>query len=134
LKRPPMPPDPCPYCGGVPEITRHDIPSASAARYPYRKDYGPVWVCPGCEARVGCHPRTEESLGRLADAELRAAKMAAHEAFDPLWKDGHVSRREAYLWLARRLGYGDDAEVHVGWMSAEECRRVVEVCTGDFRW
>ncbi len=37
---------------------------------------------------VGCHPGTKNSLGRLANAELRKWKSIAHRVFDPLWRDG----------------------------------------------
>lgn len=33
-----------------------------------------------------------------------AARQAAHRAFDPLWKDGLLTRTEAYAILAQKLG------------------------------
>ena len=104
--------------------------------YPYQRDYGPTWVCVPCQAWVGCHPGTEKALGGLANAELRAAKQAAHAAFDPLWQrkiekegctKGHA-RRAGYRWLSEQLGL-PYKQTHIGYMSLEECRRVVEVCT-----
>jgi len=104
--------------------------------YPYqRKDFGPTWTCVPCRAWVGCHPGTQKALGRLADAELRAAKIAAHAAFDPLWRrkmarDGcskTQARKAAYLWLSRQLGT-PARKTHIGYFDLDQCRKVVEVC------
>lgn len=67
----------CPYCERPAEFL------ASSARVYHGRDYGPVWACLPCAAWVGCHKGTTQPLGRLANAELRKAKMAAHAAFDP---------------------------------------------------
>ena len=82
------------------------------------------WVCTHCKAWVGCHPRTTTPLGRLANAELRKAKMAAHEAFDPLWRSGELSRSEAYAWLARTLGVSP-ANCHIGMFDVDGCNAVI---------
>ena len=68
--------DPCPYCDGVIEFL-----SSSESIY-HGRDYGPVYICKPCQAWVGCHRGTIKPLGRLADKELRRAKIAAHDAFD----------------------------------------------------
>lgn len=121
----------CPYCGSTAKLVD------SAAIYRGRS-YGPAWVCanyPKCDAYVGCHPNSEKPLGRLADAELRHAKMAAHKAFDRLWKikmkrDGtgkKKARGAGYRWLADQLGIdGDDC--HIGMFDVAMCRRVVGAC------
>lgn len=104
--------------------------------YPYQRDYGPVWTCTPCGAWVGCHPGTEKALGGLANAELRAAKMAAHAAFDPLWRAKMAregcskshARKSGYRWLSDQLGI-PYKKTHIGYMNLEECQRVVEVCT-----
>jgi hypothetical protein len=88
--------------------------------YPYRRDYGSTWTCVPCQAWVGCHPGTEKSLGGLANSELRAAKMDAHAAFDPLWRrkmerDGcsqSKARKAGYRWLAEQLDNPARAHSH----------------------
>jgi hypothetical protein len=103
--------------------------------YPYQRDYGPIWTCTPCGAWVGCHPGTENALGGLANAELRAAKMAAHAAFDPLWRakmeregcSKSHARKAGYRWLSQQLGI-PYTQTHIGYMNLEECQRVVEVC------
>lgn len=104
--------------------------------YPYGTDYGPMWVCVRCKAWVGCHPGTEKPLGGLANAELRAWKVKAHAAFDPLWQGKmrrdrcrkDQARRAGYAWLARQLGI-DVNRCHIGYMNIDECKKVVEICS-----
>jgi hypothetical protein len=121
----------CRYCLLPAQLLKHGDEG-----YPYpRKDYGPVWACTPCGAHVGCHPGTENALGGLANAELRAAKMAAHAAFDPLWRAKMArddcskshARKSGYRWLAQQLGI-PYKKTHIGEFDLDECQRVVEVC------
>lgn len=111
----------CPYCHGHAEFL------ASSESVYHGKDYGPLWICHKCQAWCGCHTNTTRPLGRLADKELRSAKMAAHAAFDPHWKTQGFSRATSYKYLAAALGVDPD-ECHIGMFDVEMCRRVVEVC------
>jgi hypothetical protein len=147
----------CPYCeqpAGLVDGTRV---------YPHRPDLGHkrFWLCGPCDAYVGCHAegawawvdgrRTTSDgtwpLGRLADAELRRAKSAAHRAVDPLWSgqcccDGHVAaggrcprcgtvavpsltRSQAYAALAKAMRMNKD-QCHIGLFDLEQCRAAVE--------
>lgn len=113
----------CPYCD------RPALLVTGKVIYRHRMD---LWLkrfyaCPPCDAYVGCHLDTLQPLGRLANAELRAAKMRAHAAFDGLWRDGEMKRSAAYDWLAQRLGI-KRRDCHIGAFDVETCRRVVEVC------
>jgi hypothetical protein len=63
-------------------------------------------------------------LGDLANAPLREARMAAHAAFDPLWKTGQKRRGSAYAWLAEQLGI-DRRDTHIGMFDEATCARVV---------
>lgn len=98
--------------------------------YPHRRD---LWnkffyLCAPCEAYVGCHPNTQTPLGRLADATLRAAKSRAHAAFDPMWRNGSMNRREAYAWLADQLKLPPN-KCHIGMFEETQCDKVVAVCS-----
>jgi hypothetical protein len=88
-----------------------------------------------CGAYVGCHPDTENPMGRPAKKATHAARSKAHAAFDRLWKakaarDGcshREARNLAYEWLAGALGI-PRAACHVGLMDRDTAKRVVEVC------
>lgn len=114
----------CPYCGS-PVVLRD-------SRYVYhsKKDYGKLWVCsnfPKCDAYVGCHPNTIIPLGRLANKSLRIAKSKAHHAFDPLWKSGLMTRKEAYIWLSAVLNIPQE-RCHIGMFNEEMCNKVHDLC------
>lgn len=114
----------CDYCGKV-------IPLTTGKKvYRHRPDLyeKKFYKCWPCDALVGCHPGTEVPLGRLANKELRVAKMAAHAAFDPLWKSGWKKRGSCYAWLAESLGI-NIKDCHIGMFDVDMCNRVVEVCT-----
>lgn len=124
-------PPACPYCDAPSELVTGDV------LYPHRRDlHGSCFYrCVPCEAWVGCHRGTLVPLGRLANAELRAAKSAAHREFDPLWRakiqregcSKSTARGLAYAWLAGQLGI-DVKECHIGQMDVEMCARVVAIC------
>jgi hypothetical protein len=91
------------------------------------------WYCEPCRAWVGCHDRNrrmgfngDEPKGRLANAALRRAKIAAHAAFDPLWRSREMTRTEAYAWMAREIGISD-ANMHIGMLDVDGCNAVIAV-------
>lgn len=122
----------CPYCFKPAELV------GGSTIYPHRPDlFGlKFWNCSACDAYVGCHKKgawiTERKqhsdgtlpLGRLANAELRRVKGWAHDAFDPLWRNGIMSRRDAYAWLAGRLGI-QTQDCHIGMFDVAQCRSVI---------
>jgi hypothetical protein len=116
----------CPYCGNDAELT------TGYKVYPHRLDLADlkIWACMPCDAWVGTHKNspTHAPLGRLANAELRAAKRAAHAAFDPLWKGGQMSRSKAYALLAQKMGI-DPKDAHIGMFDVEQCKTVILFCT-----
>lgn len=134
----------CPYC----MTPAHLVDSTEV----YGRDYGhSVWICgnyPTCDAYVGCHKGTTDPKGRLADADLRRAKVEAHKALDPLWRDApkiygisrgpynrhsvkriqRKMRQRVYQWLAEQLGL-PEPEAHIGWMDEDTCHRVILVAS-----
>lgn len=113
---------PCIECGKVAKLV------GGVMIYPHRPDlYSKrFWLCE-CGAYCGCHGVTTRPLGFPCGADTRQARMAAHNIFDRIWKSGEMTRRGAYTWLADQLGI-DPADCHIGMMSAERARRVVELC------
>lgn len=124
----------CPYCGEAAQLV------TGKAIYPHRPDLYQLrfWQCEPCDAYVGCHkPNARmgfdgtQPLGRLANAELRKAKSLAHEAFDPLWQDGYMSRKQAYAWLSYQLAI-DTKDCHIGEFDVVRCMLVEQVCDAYF--
>ena len=129
----------CDYCGQKAKLLID-----SSELYSSGRNYGPAWFCPCEPAWVGCHDNSPvyKPLGRLANAELRAAKIAAHAMFDPLWKakieqlkhtgyKGNAKQKArglGYRWLADQMGI-KMAECHIGMFDVEQCQAVVRICT-----
>lgn len=116
----------CPYCGG-----KATLVSASKV-YPHSSKFqkDKMWVCehyPKCDAYVGCHPGTEIPLGRLANEKLRKLKVEAHRQFDPIWKCGLMTRKEAYKWLADMLRI-KEKDCHIGMFNPDMCNKVIQIC------
>lgn len=121
----------CPYCQSRAHLVTGRMIYPNRPRL-YEKR---IWLCAPCDAYVGCHdPGVGQGdgtkpLGRLANAELRKAKMDAHKAFDSLWRDApHLgrARRAAYAWLAEAMGLPGE-ECHIGEMDVDQCRQVVRL-------
>lgn len=115
----------CNYCGEPAKMI-------SGKQLYYGKGYPHLdklmyWQCVPCNAHVGTHKNTSKPMGRLANPALRKAKSAAHNAFDPLWQDGEMSRTEAYGWLAHAMAI-ERKNCHIGYFNLDECLQVLIVC------
>lgn len=118
----------CQYCGERPKLI-HDSSEI------YGTNRGKIWICWPCKAWVGCHDGSQKPLGRLADRDLRQAKMAAHALFDKLWKGkaarDHISYSQArgagYKWLAEQMGLPARL-CHIGYFDMAACQAVMELC------
>ena len=123
----------CDYCDRPAKLVTGNV------IYPHRTDLfsKKFWQCEPCGAYVGCHPADTKHqrgdgdgakpMGRLANAELRRAKQAAHAAFDPLWlssADRRGARAKAYAWLAEAIGISK-ANCHIGMFDVDRCKAVV---------
>ena len=110
----------CDYCGGEARFVSgiHVYPHLPEL---WKKQF---WLCRPCGAYVGCHAGTNKPLGRLANDELRRAKIAAHAAFDPFWKAQGWKRNAAYRWLSEQLGIERSA-CHIGMFDESLCARIV---------
>lgn len=121
----------CPYCGS-------EIKFEKDSSFIYGRNYGPVYYCssyPECDSYVGCHRGTHNSLGRLANKQLRLKKKEAHYYFDFLWrtkrslnkKSSKNARSKGYTWLSRELGIPKE-DTHIGMFDVETCDRVILLC------
>ncbi|HAI11092.1 MAG TPA: hypothetical protein DCM28_05265 [Phycisphaerales bacterium] len=131
-------PNACPDCGSdmVLKISKYD-PFYGCKRFPK------------CKASHGAHGdgsgnKWGEPLGIPVDSETRKARQDAHAVFDRIWNQRMASvpkgftvrsaRREAYEWLAARLGIDPD-KCHIGMFDKPTCERVVKVCQGiDYKY
>lgn len=116
-----MPPMPkpivrCDYCGEFASLEDSSLVYGG-------RSFGKIWHCAPCRAYVGVHKNSNRfmPLGRLANAELRAWKIKAHEILDPLWKRGPYSRQGAYAFASKLMGY----QVHIGRLDVDECKRLI---------
>lgn len=110
----------CPYCGRKAEYVDSKII--------YGKSYGRIYLCRPCMAWVGVHKGTSKPLGRLANAELRHWKKAAHEVFDPLWQKGRFKgrRNDAYAWLAEKMQLPRE-QTHIGMFDVGQCQQAIRI-------
>lgn len=113
----------CPYCSLPARLVDGSV------IYPHRPDLKEklFWQCAPCDAYVGCHSGTDKNLGRLANAGLRLLKSAAHRAFDPRWRDGSMTRSEAYAWLAEVMNMNKN-DCHIGMFDEDACEAVINIC------
>lgn len=111
----------CSHCGKPARLV------SGRTIYPNREDlfHKKYWNCFPCAAYVGCHPNSIKPLGTLANAELRQMRKDTHHAFDPLWKNGSLTRKEAYYELAKYLDI-PVYKCHIGLFTIRDCIKVIK--------
>lgn len=67
----------------------------------------------------------------LVDRETHAARIMAHDAFDAVWKNGHMQRSEAYERLATAMQM-TRKECHISLMTADQAHRVIAIMRRHF--
>lgn len=112
----------CPYCNGKTELVTGKVIYPNLHRL-WSKNF---YQCKPCDAHVGCRSNTRKPLGRLANPELRKAKVKAHFYFDQLWEQGWMTRSECYRWLSKVMGLPKE-KTHIGMFDLDQCAKVVEV-------
>lgn len=112
----------CPYCNKKTLLLD--------SKLVYGKSYGLIYYC-GCGAFVGVHKGTHKPLGTPARAELRQQRSKCHAMFDPVWKDGEMTRNAAYKWLASKMGISV-RQCHIGMFNEMQCDQVIEIMRA--RW
>jgi len=98
--------------------------------------YGLFYGCidyPECRGSHGAHP-DGTPLGIPANDRTKKLRMAAHNAFDPLWNgEGTVfdSRGEAYDWMQKAMGLNVE-DAHIARFDGPTCVRLVEAIWSAF--
>jgi hypothetical protein len=107
----------CPYCGG--NVSLKD----SSIIY-HGVSYGNVYICENygqtCSAFVGVHKGTIIPLGTIADYDLRQLRKECHSHFDKLWKEGKMTRKEAYHWLHQSMNLSK-RQAHIAKFDTKLC-------------
>lgn len=112
----------CPYCGGTVVFRSAD------GIYKDNNKNVMLYVCshyPECDAYVRVHPGTKIPMGTMADHKLRALRNITHQHFDKLFKDGYMTRHEAYMWLANLIS-APLSQAHIGYLGEYYCNLVIK--------
>lgn len=94
----------------------------------YGRNYGKSYMCyycKECDTYVGCHNNTRTPLGTMADKETMKLRIQAHSLFDKSWKNGAMTRKEAYKKLSNHFG----KTMHIGQSDAKTCRQIIDLLT-----
>lgn len=113
----------CPECGGSMVLRQTD-------KYKWKNGEGRMFYgCSGfpyCRGLVGAHPggKPYEDFVRAEDAEHKLLRTEGHSLFDPIFKDGYLSRGMAVALLADCLDIDVD-RVHFSQFSKAQCAEAV---------
>ena len=77
-------------------------------------------TCPACGSRAYLRPASVV----YGDKALRKKRHDAHVALDSLWKNGVMSRKEAYRLLQLSMGLPAE-DAHIAKFSAARCDEVI---------
>ncbi len=84
--------------------------------------HGPMHICTfnNCDMmKWGDGPETSP-----ADSDTRQRRHVTHGIFDKLWRDGHMTRNQAYGLLAEHLGL-DERRSHIGLFDIIRCNETI---------
>jgi len=114
----------CPYCGR-PAVLRK-------ASYVYKEadENKLLYVCTGypkCDAYVSVHEGTLKPKGTLANGDLRHKRIETHRLFDAIWKNGILSRKDAYRWMQDIFCLSRE-QAHIGEFSDYRCDCLISEC------
>lgn len=114
----------CPHCGAA------MILRPASEIYHDAKSDRKLYVChnyPACNTYVAAHPNTDKPMGVPANGNLRNLRIQAHRKFDLIWKNGIMTREEAYRWFADSFGLSL-RDAHIGICSEYRCRELIRLC------
>lgn len=116
----------CPYCGRRAVLRDANYVYGSHVYNPEQK----LYVCagyPACNSYVGVHLGSLRPKGSLANGALRNKRILAHKAFDAVWQNGILTRKDAYRWLQDITGL-DEQHAHIAMFSDYRCDQVIAAC------
>ncbi len=108
----------CPYCKcGTIRVTDREIYGPHSN---FNKSF--IQCIENKDHYVGTF-RNGQSLGRLANADLRKLKRQGHEVFDKLWQGNNATfktRDKAYIWLSKKMKLSKEL-THFAMFNEEQC-------------
>lgn len=114
----------CPYCGAAAVLRDGSFVYGNGSLV------DKLYVCanyPKCNAYVGVFRDTDIPKGTLADSELRNKRIKAHRYFDAIWKQGIMTRGQAYQWMQHKFSL-TKAQAHIGYFSDYMCLELIDAC------
>lgn len=103
-------------------VLDHPCPDCGSSMVLRQSKFGLFYGCveyPKCKAAHGAHA-DGRPLGTPANKKTKDARIRAHDSFDQLWKDKHMSRGEAYEWMQEAMELSED-EAHIGKFTIDQC-------------
>lgn len=120
----------CPYCGSATILRSAD----GIYRENTRGEM--LYVCknyPACDAYVRVQKGTTLPLGIVANRELRELRAEAHRQFDKMYKNGYMTKHDAYQWLSGILGV-PQSQAHIAHLSVLSCNLVIREAKEQAAW
>lgn len=106
-------------------VLEHPCPECGWSMVLRTSKFGLFYGCtqfPACTAAHGAH-KDGRPLGIPANKATKDARIKAHAAFDRLWKDKHMKRKEAYVWMQGAMSMTAD-DAHIGRFTIEQCEQL----------
>jgi len=102
-------------------------PGCSGTLHIRTSRFGWFYSCEHWPACIGTLPANKDGSprGEPRTKELQGWRNKAHGTFDVIWKNGDLTRSQAYAWLKRQLGW--DYAPHMADMTIEQCQEVIWV-------
>ncbi len=117
----------CPYCNSKTKLVSGDEIFTKGSGFGHLVFYK---CASGCDAYCGTkiYKGIRESLGSIANKELRELRKKCHRLFDIKWKGAtneKLARRNAYYWLQKYMGLPDEL-AHIGMFDEEQCQILIQ--------
>jgi ssDNA-binding Zn-finger/Zn-ribbon topoisomerase 1 len=113
----------CPYC-------KSDMILKETSKFKYKNGQNKkFYSCinfPNCNGSHGASPEGEP-LGVPATKEVKDWRIKAHNAFDKLWKNGKMTKNEAYSWISNKMA---KKKIHIGELDKIDCEKIIQIVEG----
>lgn len=100
------------------ECREHETPLVGS-----KTKWGMRYACPEAGCTVAWWGRAQTTP---ADSATRQARMYAHSCFDLIWQTEIMSRKQAYLMIAKALKISKK-KCHIGLFNIKECQHVIAI-------